>query len=57
MDEIKKGDKVKLKSGGPVMTVESIDGNNIDCIWFDLTPTGFIFKRQTLDVATLIKSA
>ena len=38
---IKKGDSVKLKTGGPIMTVESIDeiayeGNvQVKCTWFD----------------------
>ncbi|MCL9684897.1 YodC family protein [Legionella maioricensis] len=29
------GDQVELKSGGDLMTVESIEGNAINCIWFD----------------------
>jgi len=33
--KIMKGDKVKLKSGGPVMTIESIEENLITCIWFE----------------------
>lgn len=28
------GDKVKLKSGGPIMTVSYVDGESIECTWF-----------------------
>ena len=38
-DEFKIGDVVKLKSGGPIMTVVSIrerfDGVEIECKWFE----------------------
>jgi uncharacterized protein YodC (DUF2158 family) len=56
MDEIKKGEIVRLKSGGPTMTVESTDGNFADCIWFDQSPTGWTFKRQSIDVTALMKA-
>lgn len=29
------GDVVQLKSGGPIMTVAGIDGNDVNCVWFD----------------------
>jgi uncharacterized protein YodC (DUF2158 family) len=37
MAQIKVGDVVQLKSGGPKMTVESIEANpaGILCTWFD----------------------
>jgi len=43
MSDIKKGDKVMLKSGGPIMTVQNIDDyshsdgieNGLECVWFD----------------------
>ena len=58
MDEIKKGDIVKLKSGGPVMTVEDIkDGKYATCVWFDVTTTGTTFKRADFDLITLMKAA
>lgn len=28
------GDAVQLKSGGPVMTVESVDEEGLNCVWF-----------------------
>jgi uncharacterized protein YodC (DUF2158 family) len=37
-DDIKVGDVVQLRSGGPVMTVGSRGGNNhayVGCVWFD----------------------
>ena len=37
MSEFKPGDIVRLKSGGPQMTVESIDKKDggLLCLWFD----------------------
>lgn len=29
------GDKVRLKSGGPPMTVENIVGGEVHCCWFE----------------------
>jgi uncharacterized protein YodC (DUF2158 family) len=34
MAELKPGDVVELKSGGPDMTVARIRGNEVDCDWF-----------------------
>ena len=38
-DELKVGDVVRLKSGGPAMTIENIDtygkGKGATCTWFD----------------------
>jgi uncharacterized protein YodC (DUF2158 family) len=34
-DEAKVGDVVVLKSGGPPMTIESITGDRINCVWID----------------------
>ncbi|MBC7985190.1 MAG: DUF2158 domain-containing protein [Sphingomonadaceae bacterium] len=33
--EFEPGDVVKIKSGGEKMTVESVDGSLVDCVWFD----------------------
>ncbi len=36
MSELKIGDVVQLKSGGPAMTVKNIDNlpDEVDCTWF-----------------------
>lgn len=31
------GDRVQVKSGGPVMTVEHVNGDSISCVWFEKT--------------------
>ena len=50
MDDLKVGDVVRLKSGGPKMTVEDIrEGGDIYCCWFDdNAKKGDIFKREIL---------
>ena len=35
MADFSVGDMVQLKSGGPIMTVTQIDGNEVWCQWFD----------------------
>jgi uncharacterized protein YodC (DUF2158 family) len=32
---MKPGDLVTVKSGGPVMTVDFIEGTDVCCTWFD----------------------
>jgi uncharacterized protein YodC (DUF2158 family) len=45
------GDVVKLKSGGPVMTVDSFDENNsrVWCIWFD--------EKKTMQTAKFVQES
>ncbi len=46
------GDTVQLKSGGPVMTVESFgDDNYVRCVWFEKTQV----QRGGFPSATLAK--
>jgi uncharacterized protein YodC (DUF2158 family) len=33
---LQRGDLVRLRSGGPLMTVNSIRGNQVDCFWTGL---------------------
>jgi uncharacterized protein YodC (DUF2158 family) len=49
MEELKVGDVVELKSGGPEMTVETIYDSGVDCIWMDdNTVRSANFKKQML---------
>ena len=51
----KAGDEVQLKSGGPKMTIETLDGDGAFCIWF----SGLDKKSDLFEPATLkpIKSS
>jgi uncharacterized protein YodC (DUF2158 family) len=45
-----RGDLVRLRSGGPLMTVAGIKGNQIDCFWTDLNgePSADSFPADVL---------
>jgi uncharacterized protein YodC (DUF2158 family) len=51
------GDTVKLKSGGPLMTVDHVDGDGqgpevqVSCVWFDKTT-----KKQSVFKTGLLAS-
>lgn len=49
MEEIKAGDSVQLKSGGPTMTIARLENNDLDavCGWFD-------GKKETLATFAVI---
>ena len=56
------GDTVRLKSGGPLMSVEqagehySIDGIAVWCVWFEKVGNKQVAQRETFAAATLEKS-
>lgn len=49
-EEIKEGDLVRLKSGGPKMTVDSVNGNNeVKCCFFNENePEWITYPSHTL---------
>jgi uncharacterized protein YodC (DUF2158 family) len=57
--ELKAGDQVRLKSGGPTMTVEHVgaasgsDGQAIACAWFETVDGADVLKRETFSSMTL----
>ena len=59
MSNIKKGDQVQLKSGGPIMTVQDTGDytmaagieNGAVCVWFDgNNPVDKVFDVATLEI-------
>ena len=54
MANFKVGDTVKLKSGGPVMTIVEI-GRGVTCSWFTHSDSGKVskhaFNLETLEIA------
>ena len=48
-DQIKVGDVVQLKSGGPLMTVEIVDADRAFCTWF----TNNEKRREPFQLAAL----
>ena len=59
MNEIKQGDKVILKSGGPLMTVQRLDDFSMSdgiekgalCVWFDGNkPMEKVFDLKGLEI-------
>ena len=49
MTSLKIGDVVQLNSGGQKMTVEKLNGSNVDCVWFD----GTELKKDSFDISLL----
>lgn len=52
-EKIESGDVVKLKSGGPRMTVSSVDQGDAFCYWF----VDHEVRRNTFPLAVLTKSS
>lgn len=46
----KAGDTVKLKSGGPSMTIAEIEGNQAQCVWF----LNDIHQQHLFELDTLV---
>jgi uncharacterized protein YodC (DUF2158 family) len=53
--EFEIGMKVKLKSGGPTMTIHAVDGDNITCTWFDKAARkDGVFHAKTIEDADML---
>ncbi len=49
MNGLKVGNLVRLKSGGPLLTVTAVDGDTVTCQWFDDKKLGVAtFPKDTL---------
>ncbi|MCK1742227.1 DUF2158 domain-containing protein [Bradyrhizobium sp. 139] len=46
MAQLNKGDTVRLKSGGPLMTVGETINGNYDCFWFNNVDGEWTVKSQ-----------
>ncbi len=50
-NQFKAGDVVQLKSGGPKMTVDKVDGEKIWCTWFaNDQPQRSPFPAEAIDL-------
>ncbi|HDS1213010.1 TPA: DUF2158 domain-containing protein [Shewanella algae] len=48
---MQKGDVVQLKSGGPYMTIYSVSGEKVGCVWFvENKPEHAAFAAETLEL-------
>lgn len=55
--DLKIGDLVQLKSGGPTMTVKAIvESNKAECVWFNGGNGTYELKHNTFQLETLCPS-
>lgn len=54
--EFKEGDRVRLKSGGPTMTVEEIYDEDLSCVWFDKVGNKQVIQRGSFRPVVLEKA-
>ena len=53
INELSLGDTVRLKSGGPLMTVIFLEGNLVNCTWFlESILTEAWFPSESLEMST-----
>ena len=54
---LKTGDIVRLKSGGPAMTVDKVNNSKISCVWFkEEHLKSAIFRKDTLERCVAVES-
>jgi uncharacterized protein YodC (DUF2158 family) len=54
--EFKEGDLVRLKSGGPVMTVEELYDEDLSCVWFEKVGNKQVMQRGSFRPSVLDKA-
>jgi uncharacterized protein YodC (DUF2158 family) len=57
MDQIANGDVLQLRSGGPLLTVVSVNEKTCECVWFDTTGNLHRSVFQLSAVAATVKPA